>query len=233
MGDRQTFQVMPSTAADADRESRAPGRGRSATTTRSPGRTTTVSPSTTATRSRSPRPTTRRCCGSASRRVSASLVFDNATNDGGLTLDPETGVVTGFSDVKSGLSTGAGRLFVYGVVDQKVVASGKLAERWRRERRRLLLLRPQGQAGAAADRDLADRHRAGQEEPRAGAAGRQSKFEQGQRRGAGSSGTPSCARSRSKAPPRTSCTTLYSNLYRLFLYPNNGSENTGTARPSR
>ena len=36
-------------------------------------------------------------------------------------------MVTGFSDVKSGLSTGAGRLFVYGVVDQKVTASGKLA----------------------------------------------------------------------------------------------------------
>ena len=54
-------------------------------------------------------------------------MFDNVNNSGGLTLDPATGVVTGFSDIKSGLSTGAGRLFVYGVVDQKVVASGKLS----------------------------------------------------------------------------------------------------------
>ena len=36
-------------------------------------------------------------------------------------------MVTGYSDIKSGLSTGAGRLFVYGVVDEKVVASGKLS----------------------------------------------------------------------------------------------------------
>ncbi|MEU7479179.1 GH92 family glycosyl hydrolase [Lentzea sp. NPDC042327] len=55
-----------------------------------------------------------------------NLVFDNVNNLGGLTLDPANGVVTGFSDVKSGLSTGASRLFVYGEVDKAVTASGKL-----------------------------------------------------------------------------------------------------------
>ena len=48
------------------------------------------------------------------------MVFDNVTNQGGLTLDKDTGVVTGYSDVKSGLSTGATRLFVYGEFDAPV-----------------------------------------------------------------------------------------------------------------
>lgn len=55
-----------------------------------------------------------------------NLVFDNVNNLGGLTLDAASGVVTGFSDVKSGLSTGATRLFVYGKVDKPVTASGRL-----------------------------------------------------------------------------------------------------------
>ncbi len=50
----------------------------------------------------------------------ASVVFDNVTEQAGLTLDKENGTVTGYSDVKSGLSTGATRLFVYGTFDAPV-----------------------------------------------------------------------------------------------------------------
>src|SRR5205085_7008115 len=56
----------------------------------------------------------------------AALLFDNVNNKGGLTLDTRRGVVTGFSDVKSGLSTGATRLFVYGVLDAPVTGGGRL-----------------------------------------------------------------------------------------------------------
>jgi hypothetical protein len=56
----------------------------------------------------------------------ANLIFDNVNNNGGLTLDPETGVVTGYSDVKSGLSAGATRMFVYATFDKPVSASGML-----------------------------------------------------------------------------------------------------------
>ncbi|MFC8128055.1 GH92 family glycosyl hydrolase [Streptomyces sp. NPDC057302] len=56
----------------------------------------------------------------------ASVIFDNVSEKGGLTLDKESGVVSGFSDVKSGLSTGATRLFVYGTFDAPVTAGGKL-----------------------------------------------------------------------------------------------------------
>jgi len=50
----------------------------------------------------------------------ASVIFDNVTEQAGLTLDKTNGTVTGYSDVKSGLSTGATRLFVYGVFDAPV-----------------------------------------------------------------------------------------------------------------
>ena len=38
-----------------------------------------------------------------------------------------SGKITGYTDVRSGLSTGATRMFVYGVVDAPVVASGRLS----------------------------------------------------------------------------------------------------------
>ncbi|MFG2634697.1 GH92 family glycosyl hydrolase [Streptomyces sp. NPDC048362] len=50
----------------------------------------------------------------------ASVLFDNVTEQAGLTLDKEHGIVTGYSDVKSGLSAGATRLFVYGEFDKPV-----------------------------------------------------------------------------------------------------------------
>ncbi|HEU4540421.1 MAG TPA: discoidin domain-containing protein, partial [Jiangellaceae bacterium] len=53
------------------------------------------------------------------------VMFDNVNNNGGLTLDAANGVVTGFSDVRSGLSNGATRLFVYATFDQPVAAAVK------------------------------------------------------------------------------------------------------------
>jgi predicted alpha-1,2-mannosidase len=54
------------------------------------------------------------------------IVFDNRTNEGGITLDPAHRSFSGYSDVKSVLSTGATRLFFYAVVDQPVSESGRL-----------------------------------------------------------------------------------------------------------
>lgn len=56
------------------------------------------------------------------------VVFDNVDNDGGLTVGAD-GVVTGFSDVMAGpRSEGAGRMFVYGTLDAPVLRSGSLAD---------------------------------------------------------------------------------------------------------
>ena len=54
------------------------------------------------------------------------LVFDNRTDQGSITLDPSHRSFSGYSDVKSHLSTGATRLFFYAVVDQAVSESGRL-----------------------------------------------------------------------------------------------------------
>src|SRR5262249_30133235 len=58
----------------------------------------------------------------------SSLIFDNVNNSNGTTLTPTNGVgstvVTGYSDVHSGLSNGAARMFVYAVFDQASTGGG-------------------------------------------------------------------------------------------------------------
>ncbi|MEW1690103.1 GH92 family glycosyl hydrolase [Streptomyces sp. NPDC091265] len=127
MGDRQTFQMMPSAVSgtpDASREARAlPFKHENETArphyygvTFENGLKAEMTPTDHAARMRFTYP-----------GDDASMVFDNVSNDGGLTLDPKTSSFTGFSDVKSGGSTGATRLFVYGVFDSPVKSSGKLS----------------------------------------------------------------------------------------------------------
>ncbi|MFB6959896.1 GH92 family glycosyl hydrolase [Streptomyces sp. NPDC056309] len=120
MGDRQTFQVMPSVAAgtpDTGRSARALAFRHENETARpyyygvrfENGLKAEMTPTDHAAVLRFTYP-----------NDDASVLFDNVTEQAGLTLDKEHGVVTGYSDVKSGLSTGATRLFVYGVFDKPV-----------------------------------------------------------------------------------------------------------------
>jgi len=120
MGDRQTFQVMPSAAAgtpDTGREARELAFRHENETARpyyygvrfDNGLKAEMAPTDHAAELRFTYP-----------GEDASVLFDNVTEQAGLTLDRENGIVTGYSDVKSGLSTGATRLFVYGVFDKPV-----------------------------------------------------------------------------------------------------------------
>ncbi|WP_328354691.1 GH92 family glycosyl hydrolase [Streptomyces sp. NBC_00445] len=120
MGDRQTFQVMPSAASgtpDNGREARELAFRHENETARpyyygvrfENGLKTEMAPTDHAAVMRFTYP-----------GDDASVLFDNVTDQAGLTLDKETGTFTGYSDVKSGLSTGATRLFVYGVFDAPV-----------------------------------------------------------------------------------------------------------------
>ncbi|MFE7173891.1 GH92 family glycosyl hydrolase [Streptomyces sp. NPDC057616] len=120
MGDRQTFQLMPSAASgtpDTAREARELAFRHENETARpyyygvrfENGLKAEMAPTDHAASLRFTYP-----------GDDASVVFDNVTEQAGLTLDKEHGVVTGYSDVKSGLSTGATRLFVYGVFDKPV-----------------------------------------------------------------------------------------------------------------
>ncbi|MEU5581809.1 GH92 family glycosyl hydrolase [Streptomyces huasconensis] len=126
MGDRQTFQLMPSVDKDtpsASRTKRAlPFRHEKETArphyygvTFENGLRAEMAPTDHAAMMRFTYP-----------GDDASVIFDNVSEKGGLTLDEEKGIISGFSDVKSGLSTGATRLFVYGTFDAPVTAGGKL-----------------------------------------------------------------------------------------------------------
>ncbi len=122
MGDRQTFQVMPSTAStpDADRNARAlPFRHANEVArphyygvTFENGLKTEIAPTDHAALFRFTFP-----------GADVEPDLRQRQRDGGLTIDPR-GVVTGYSDVRSGLSNGATRLFVYATFDRPIKASG-------------------------------------------------------------------------------------------------------------
>ncbi|MFF0011748.1 GH92 family glycosyl hydrolase [Streptomyces sp. NPDC005374] len=120
MGDRQTFQVMPSAATgtpDTGREARELAFRHENETARpyyygvrfENGIKAEMAPTDHAAALRFTYP-----------GDDTSVLFDNVTDQAGLTLDTTAGVVSGYSDVKSGLSTGATRLFLYGVFDRPV-----------------------------------------------------------------------------------------------------------------
>ncbi|MFC6093302.1 GH92 family glycosyl hydrolase [Saccharothrix lopnurensis] len=230
MGDRQTFQVMPSTGTPtADRAVRAlPFRHENEVARAhyygvafENGMKTEIAPTDHAALFRF-----------TFTGGSSNLVFDNVNNNGGLTLDPASGVVTGFSDVRSGLSVGATRLFVYGTVDRPVTGSGRLTGAGR-----------DNVAGyfsfdTSADRAVTMR-----------LATSLISVDQARRnldQEISASDTLESVRERAQAAwddvlgvvevegaSEDQLTTLYSNLYRLYLYPNSGYENTGTAEAPR
>lgn len=158
----------------------------------------------------------------------SQLIFDNRDDHGGITLDPSGRSFSGWSDVKSRLSAGATRLFFHGEVDQPVTESGPLKGEGRDHvgawfgfdttRHKVVNLRiatslislAQAKHNLAleiAPDDTFDtvRDRAQQQwDKQLGIV------------------TVGGASADEK-------TTLYSNLYRLFLYPNEAYENVGSA----
>ncbi|OOG53290.1 GH92 family glycosyl hydrolase [Rhodanobacter sp. C03] len=158
----------------------------------------------------------------------SQLLFDNINDHGGITLDADGRSFSGWSDVKSRLSAGATRLFFYGNVDQPVQCSGRLTGAGRDHvaawfgfdtvRTKTVNLRiatslisvQQAQHNLVleiAPTDTLDSVR-----------------ERAQQQWDALLGIVSV-----RGASRDELTTLYSNLYRLFLYPNEAYENTGTA----
>ncbi|MGV9246477.1 GH92 family glycosyl hydrolase [Streptomyces sp. NPDC003710] len=222
MGDRQTFQVMPSAAAgapDTGREARAlPFRHDHETArpyyygvTFENGLKAEMTPTDHAAVLRFTYP-----------GDDASVVFDNVTEQAGLTLDKEKGIVTGFSDVKSGLSTGATRLFVYGVFDAPVTdgaTSGvKGYLRFRPGSDHTVTLRL---ATSLIGIDQA-KDNLRQEVPDG------TSFDEVKAR-AQRSWDKLLGTVEVEGATTDQLTTLYSSLYRLYLYPNSGFEKAGSA----
>lgn len=225
MGDRQTFQVMPSAASgtpDTDRVKRAlPFRHEKETArphyygvTFENGLKAEIAPADHAAMMRFAYPGN-----------DTSVIFDNVTKEGGLSLDPATSSFTGFSDVKSGLSTGATRMFVYGVFDAPVTASGSEGVsghlRFDAGKDRTVNLRL---ATSLISVDQAKKN-LDVEIPRG------TRFERVKDR-AQDAWDDLLGKVEVEGANRDQLTTLYSSLYRLYLYPNSGFENTGTkSRP--
>jgi len=155
------------------------------------------------------------------------VMFDNVNNNGGLTLDPVAGTVTGYSDVRSGLSNGATRLFVYAIFDRTPTAGLEPPS-----------ARPNVfgyfQFDTSADKNVTMR-----------IATSLISVEQAKRNLAleiAPTDTFEDVRARAQqawddklsvvvveGATEDQLITLYSNLYRLFLYPNSAYENVGTA----
>jgi predicted alpha-1,2-mannosidase len=221
MGDRQTFQVMPSAAAgtpELSRTARALAFRHENETARpyyygvrfENGVRAEMAPTDHAAVLRFTYP-----------GDDASVLFDNVTDQAGLTLDKDAGVVTGFSDVKSGLSTGATRLFVYGVFDAPVTDGGSTGVkghlRFDAGTDRAVTLRL---ATSLISLDQA-KDNLRQEIPEG------TSFDTVKDRArARWDGVLGKVEVEGASPDQL--TTLYSNLYRLYLYPNSGFEKVGS-----
>ncbi|MFJ6392006.1 GH92 family glycosyl hydrolase [Streptomyces sp. NPDC091972] len=221
MGDRQTFQVMPSAAAgtpDTGREARELAFRHENETARpyyygvrfENGLKAEMAPTDHA----------------AALRFSfpgddASVLFDNVTDQAGLSLDKDAGVITGYSDVKSGLSTGATRLFVYGVFDKPVTdgsSSGvKGYLRFDAGADRTVTLRL---ATSLISLDQA-KDNLRQEIPEGTSFERVRDLARGQ-------WDRILGKVEVEGATQDQLTTLYSSLYRLYLYPNSGFEKVGS-----
>jgi predicted alpha-1,2-mannosidase len=228
MGDRQTFQVLPSLVSgvpDASRAGRAlafrheneRARPHVYAVTFENGIRAEIAPTDHAALLRFTFP-----------GPEQSLLFDNVNGNGGLTLDAARRVVTAYSDVRSNLSAGATRLFVHAEFDRPVTHSGMLpggggpkvtgyfrfdpgAERVVTMRIGTSLL---GVAQARRNLEL----EIAPEDTLETVVERARKLWDEKLGLIGVEGASEDQR-----------VTLYSNLYRLFLYPNSAFENTGTA----
>jgi len=233
MGDRQTFQLMPAAAAsglpDANRAARALSFSHANETAQAHeyriafdnGIVTEIAPTDHAAMFRF-----------TFRGDRSQLLFDNRDDHGGISLDPDGRSFSGWSDVKSRLSTGATRLFVYGTVDQPVSESGRLSGEDRdhvaawfgfdTRTNKVVNLRIATSLISVAQA----RHNLALE------IAPDDSFddvrERAQRQWDRQLGIVSV-----RGASRDELTTLYSNLYRLFLYPNEAYENAGTAAQPR
>ncbi|MFE0729540.1 GH92 family glycosyl hydrolase [Streptomyces antibioticus] len=221
MGDRQTFQVMPSAASgtpDTGREARELAFRHENETARpyyygvrfENGLKAEMTPTDHAAALRFTYP-----------GDDASVLFDNVTDQAGLTLDTENGIVAGYSDVKSGLSTGATRLFVYGVFDKPVTSGASSG------------VKGHLRFDAGADRTVTLRLATSligvdqakdnlrQEIPEG------TSFDTVKKR-AQRAWDRILGKVEVEGATPDQLTTLYSSLYRLYLYPNSGFEKVGS-----
>ena len=159
--------------------------------------------------------------------AAAYLIFDNNSNDGGIALDPAARSISGYSDVKSYFSGGAPRMFFYAVFDEPVSSSGRLTGGGRDDvsayfgfdtrSSRVVTMR------IASSFISVDQARRNLEQE----IGSSDTFESVESR-AQQLWDRELGRIQVSGATHDQSVTLYSNLYRFFLYPNSAFENAGT-----
>ncbi|WP_414942440.1 GH92 family glycosyl hydrolase [Amycolatopsis sp. cmx-11-51] len=220
MGDRHTFQVMPGTGpVEADRSRRALAFSHDDETDRphhygvrfANGVTADIAPSDHAAIMRFTFPGDR-----------GWLLFDNARNRGGLRLDAAKGLVTGHTWVRSRLSAGARRMFVHAEFEVPAERGGKIRRPvWRSVTGFLEFAAPEVTMRIATSLiSLAQAKRNLDLEIPATTT-----FEQ-VRDSARDAWSEVLGRVEIEGATEDQRDTFYSNLYRLFLYPNSAHEDT-------
>jgi predicted alpha-1,2-mannosidase len=150
------------------------------------------------------------------------VLFDNARNRGGLRVHPGTGVVTGHTWVRSRLSTGARRMFVYAQADAPASGGGRVRRPlWRTVTGQLSFDAPEVTVRIATSLiSLAQAKRNLELEIPAGTTFGQVRDRARER------WQELLGRVELDGATEDQLTTFYSSLYRLFLYPNTAHENT-------
>jgi predicted alpha-1,2-mannosidase len=220
MGDRQTFQVMPEQGTPtADRGQRALAFKHSNEIARAHyygvtfdnGMKTEITPTDHAAMFRF-----------SFTGTDSSLAFDNINADGGLTLDPANKAISGYTDVSSGSnSVGMTRMYLYATFDQPVVASGKFGgvSGYLTFNARTVTMRI---ATSLVSVEQAKHNLALEIAPG-------DTFESVEAR-AQAAWDKALGVIEVQGASEDQLTTLYSNLYRLNLYPNSAFENTGSVQ---
>ncbi len=224
MGDRQTFQVMPSATRgvpEADRARRALSFSHDRERARphvyevafDNGIRAAIAPSERAALFRFQFPLD----------GDANLLFDNVDARGGLSLDASTQTLSGYTDTRSGLSNGATRMFVYARFDQPWAASGMIRTE-----------RPTGYVKFSPGPDGEVRMRIATSLISVEQARRNLDLEVGGdsfeavRDRAADAWNALLDRVQVQGASDDQLATVYGNLYRLFLYPNVAHENVGS-----
>ena len=158
---------------------------------------------------------------------SSNLVFDNANNDGGLTINKDDNSISGYTDTMSGNSVGAKRMFVYATFDKPVTGSGRLTGgggdnvtgyvKFDTSGSKVVTMRI---ATSLISVDQAKHNLALEISPDATFASVKAQAQAAWDKVLGAITV--------QGANDDQLTTLYSNLYRLNLYPNSAYENTGS-----
>lgn len=225
MADRQTFQIMPSGAKgqpDADRKARSlsfaheqeDARAHTYRVDFDNGIRAEIAPTERAAVFRFRFPD----------NGDANLLFDNVDARGGLTLDAASQTLRGYTDTRSGLSNGSARMFVFARFDQPWTTSSSIETG-----------RPTGYIKFKPDGNGEVRMRIATSMISLEQAKRNLDMEVGDasfetvRERAQAAWDKELDRVKVQGASEDQLVTVYSNLYRLFLYPNMAHENVGTA----